>query len=140
MRGRLREIGDAAESMEYDCTHDGGVTEPQCRTLGSAREPDGLALASNLDFFRNGMCAEASHLHESRGCHPDIPLTNRPSYIHRLLRRLVAAACCSTQLATRTPRRLALSVTSASNPSWHLLGLLAVLCSVNTQTRHTCLT
>jgi hypothetical protein len=80
-----RKSGNAAESMELDCTHDGGVTEPQCRTFGwvsdTRQHGSGVRLKP---LWERQVRGSIPHVHESRGCH------SLPSPIARL----TSTGCC----------------------------------------------
>jgi hypothetical protein len=101
---RPRKPDNAAESMGHDCTHDGGVTEPHCRTHGWV--PKARQTGSGVQLYplweRQGR--GSIPICTSRvAVTPTAPLTNRPSYYHRLLRRLVVVACCpAAELAAMT--------------------------------------
>jgi hypothetical protein len=90
-----RTRGNAAGSMGHDCTHDGGVTEPPCRTFGwmpKSRQPgSGVQLKLLWERWGRGSLSPSAQV-AWLSVAPTAALTNRPSYTHRLLRRLVAAA------------------------------------------------
>lgn len=137
IRSRPRKIRDAAESMEHDCTHDGGVTEPQRRTLDRvpATRLRGSGVQLNLLWER---CVRGS-----------IPIcTSRVAVTPTFpspIARLTSTGCCvgcsqrhasRSHFATTMSRRLSLSVTSASELALLLPGVLDAL---DEQFRRTCL-
>jgi hypothetical protein len=70
LRLNPRKSGNAAENMELDCTHDGGVTEPLCRTFGwvSDTRQHGSGVQRKPLWDRQ-LSGSLPHVHESRGCH-----------------------------------------------------------------------
>jgi hypothetical protein len=78
-----RTRGNAPESMGHDCTHDGGVTEPPCRTFGwmpGTRGPgSGVQLKPLWERWMRGSCPR---LHKSRGCHSPARCPHQSSVLH----------------------------------------------------------